>query len=222
MAGRRLRDAVMSELGDWAHHIILAGYANEFAGYVTTPEEYDLQQYEAAHNLHGRWSLPAYQQVASQLAAALQADQNMAPQTGYDDWRGKSTELALPYHRDAADHGDRKAGDVVLCVHSEYRPGDTVKAEFLSADPNRYFSTGNNFLDVRRKAAANWQTVATDTDWSTKISWRFQDSRAIAMLEWNIPDSIEAGTYQIRHFGTDENNDAFIGMTEEFSIRPAY
>lgn len=222
MAGRRLRDAVMSELGDWAHHIVLAGYANEFAGYVTTPEEYDLQQYEAAHNLHGRWSLPAYQQVASQLAAALQADQNMAPQTGYDDWRGKSTELALPYHRDAADHGDRKAGDVVLCVHSEYRPGDTVKAEFLSADPNRYFATGSNFLDVRRKAAANWQTVATDTDWSTKISWRFQDSRAIAMLEWNIPDSIEAGTYQIRHFGTDENNDAFIGMTEEFSIRPAY
>ena len=64
MSGRRLRETVMQELGDWAEHIVLAGYANEFAGYITTPQEYELQQYEAAHNLHGRWSLPAYRQVA--------------------------------------------------------------------------------------------------------------------------------------------------------------
>src|SRR5690606_3427351 len=34
MAGRRLRDSVMSELGDWARYIVLAGYANGYAGYV--------------------------------------------------------------------------------------------------------------------------------------------------------------------------------------------
>ncbi|MBT7370822.1 MAG: hypothetical protein HN816_09265, partial [Gammaproteobacteria bacterium] len=47
MAGRRLRQTVSNELGDWAKHIVLAGYVNGYAGYITTPEEYMLQQYEA-------------------------------------------------------------------------------------------------------------------------------------------------------------------------------
>ena len=63
----------MQELGDWAQYIVLAGYANGYGGYVTTPQEYMLQQYEAAHTLHGRWSLGAYQQVTSQLASALES-----------------------------------------------------------------------------------------------------------------------------------------------------
>ena len=90
MAGRRLRDSVMRELGDWAQYIVLAGYANGYGGYVTTPQEYMLQQYEAAHTLHGRWSLPAYQQIASQLAVALQTGKAVSSDTPYDDWRGKS------------------------------------------------------------------------------------------------------------------------------------
>jgi neutral ceramidase len=46
MAGRRLREVVMSELGNWARYSVLAGYSNGYSGYVTTPEEYQLQQYE--------------------------------------------------------------------------------------------------------------------------------------------------------------------------------
>jgi neutral ceramidase len=37
MAGRRLRDSVMRELGDWANYVVLAGYSNGYAGYITTP-----------------------------------------------------------------------------------------------------------------------------------------------------------------------------------------
>ena len=97
MAGRRLRDSVMAELGDWARYIVLAGYANDFAGYVTTPQEYQLQQYEGAHTLHGRWSLPAYQQVASQLASALQSGAAVASDIRYDDWRGKAVGQAIAH-----------------------------------------------------------------------------------------------------------------------------
>ena len=61
----------MAELGDWAQHVVVAGYSNGYAGYITTPEEYRLQQYEGGHTLHGPWSLPAYQQVASRLASGV-------------------------------------------------------------------------------------------------------------------------------------------------------
>jgi neutral ceramidase len=220
MSGRRLRDTVMAELGDWAQHIVIAGYANEFAGYITTPEEYELQQYEAAHNLHGGWSLPAYQQVASQLAVALESGLEVGGQLAYDDWRGKSTELALPYHAGSDDHGDRAAGEVASSSCRLCRPGETLSVEFFSVDPGAHFMTGNNFLQVRRKTGGGWQTVATDTDWSTRVRWRFEGGRAIATLEWDIPDDITAGTYHLRHIGVGEQGKAFVGATREFSIEP--
>ena len=96
MAGRRLRDSVKNELGDWARYIVLAGYANGFAGYVTTPQESRLQQYEGARALDGRWCLPAYQQVASQLASALQSGTAVTSNVSYDDWRGKAVGKSLP------------------------------------------------------------------------------------------------------------------------------
>jgi neutral ceramidase len=54
-SARRLR----RELTDYARpsgfrKVIIASYANCYMGYITTPEEYDLQCYEGGHNVHGR------------------------------------------------------------------------------------------------------------------------------------------------------------------------
>ncbi|MDZ7784762.1 MAG: neutral/alkaline non-lysosomal ceramidase N-terminal domain-containing protein [Halioglobus sp.] len=113
MAGRRLRATVMAELGDWADYIVIAGYANGFSGYITTPEEYMLQQYEAAHNLHGRWSLPAYRQVSSQLAAALESGATTPPGPAYDDWRDKATGKPLPAGVTSPPPENRRVGDAL-------------------------------------------------------------------------------------------------------------
>lgn len=49
-------------------YVILAPYSNEYNGYITTYEEYQLQMYEAGHNVFGQWSLNALQQKFSELA----------------------------------------------------------------------------------------------------------------------------------------------------------
>ncbi len=49
-------------------YVILAPYSNELNGYITTNEEYQLQLYEAGHNVFGQWSLNALQQKFSELA----------------------------------------------------------------------------------------------------------------------------------------------------------
>ena len=49
-------------------YIILAPYSNEYNGYITTYEEYQLQMYEAGHNVFGQWSLNALQQKFTELA----------------------------------------------------------------------------------------------------------------------------------------------------------
>ncbi len=68
VAGRRLRKSLLEKLSSIGiDTIILSPYANGYAGYVTTPEEYMLQKYEAGHTLFGRWTLPVLQTALDRL-----------------------------------------------------------------------------------------------------------------------------------------------------------
>jgi neutral ceramidase len=72
IAAERLRKTIMEQLSKrGVTEIILSPYANGYAGYITTPEEYKLQKYEGGHTLFGRWTLPAYQIGFKELASEL-------------------------------------------------------------------------------------------------------------------------------------------------------
>jgi neutral ceramidase len=72
MAGRRLRTTVLDLLSaSGVKDVALATYANDYAQYITTLEEYSSQQYEGASTLFGPHTLEAHQQVAGELAAAI-------------------------------------------------------------------------------------------------------------------------------------------------------
>lgn len=63
MAGRYLRETVLKSLqfeGGAVTHLALGTYANNYCQYVTTAEEYDMQNYEGASNLFGRRSIDAF------------------------------------------------------------------------------------------------------------------------------------------------------------------
>jgi neutral ceramidase len=218
MAGRRLRETVMHELGEWAHYIVLAGYANGYAGYVTTPQEYMLQQYEAAHTLHGPWSLGAYQQVASQLARALQSGSDVTTDIRYDDWRGKSVGQPLPTGIASVPHKGRRLGDALPLAKTHYRSGDTVVAEFWSANPTAHYTTGNTFMRVEHKTATGWQLVADDSDWSTRVRWQTEGGSYIAQLNWEIPGGTVAGEYRLSHSGHDDAGGEFKGTSKLIQV----
>ena len=57
VAAQRLKAAVEREMK--SEHIVICSYANAYMGYITTPEEYDLQCYEGGHTVYGRNTLPA-------------------------------------------------------------------------------------------------------------------------------------------------------------------
>nr|MCS5594739.1 neutral/alkaline non-lysosomal ceramidase N-terminal domain-containing protein [Porticoccaceae bacterium] len=218
MAGRRLRAAVMKELGDWANHSVLAGYSNGYAGYVTTPEEYLLQQYEGGHTLHGRWTLPAYQQIASHLASTLNAGTAIESNTIYDDWRGKSFQTTL--HSGAMNTPPKGAhyGDPLPSGKTKYRKGETVVAEFWSNNPSANYVTGSNYMQVDSKTSAGWQTVATDSDWNTTVRWRNKGESFIAKLSWQTPANTKVGEYRITHLGHDQQGAVFSGVSRKIQI----
>ncbi len=70
-AGRRLKARVKSAFGGAATHVAIAGYANAYSGYVTTPEEYGAQHYEGASTLYGPHTLDAYLQTFDAMVADL-------------------------------------------------------------------------------------------------------------------------------------------------------
>jgi neutral ceramidase len=220
MAGRRLRDTVMQELGDWAQYIVLAGYANGYAGYVTTPQEYMLQQYEAAHTLHGRWSLAAYQQVASQLASALQSGTAVTSDIHYDDWREKSVGLPLPLGTATPPPQGASYGDTLPLAKTHYQGGETVLTEFWSTNPTAHYPTGNNFLLIEQKTAKGWQAIADDSDWSTRIRWRIEGGAYVAQISWEIPADTPTGEYRLTHSGYDGADGNFSGVSELIYIDP--
>ncbi|MEM6991424.1 MAG: neutral/alkaline non-lysosomal ceramidase N-terminal domain-containing protein [Myxococcota bacterium] len=72
VAGRRVRSTIGDRLAKMdVTHTVLAGYANAYAGYVTTPEEYVVQDYEGASTHFGKWTLPAWQTWMARLADGL-------------------------------------------------------------------------------------------------------------------------------------------------------
>ena len=222
MAGRRLRATVMNALSGRASHVVLAGYANGYAGYITTPEEYMVQQYEGGHTLHGRWTLPAYQQIVSGLANSLVSGESVKTNIPYDDWRGKSVETSLYAGPRQTLTDDKALGDRFserLDDKVEYRRGEAVKAGFWSHDPTANFRTGNNFLKVQQKKQAGWKTVATDSDWSTTVRWQAEDQGMIATLTWHIDANVENGEYRLMHLGHGPQGNPFKGYSRTIQIK---
>lgn len=203
MAARRIKASVAATLGPWAKHIVIAGYVNGYAGYVTTPEEYAIQQYEGGHTLHGPWSLPAYRQVLVQLAEALENGENVTGGIVYDDWRGRSVTTML--HDGTADGvpEGQAFGEALPMAQDSYAAGEVVMAEFWSGNPSANLHDTSSFLLIERKQGDGWVRVAGDGDWETKIRWRRGDSddQLVAQVIWETPADLEAGSYRITHFG---------------------
>lgn len=83
VAARRLRQTLAPTLAQKGiETIIMCPYANSYAGYITTREEYRTQSYEGGHTLYGKWTLAAYQMQFDKLAASMLLPQNERPILG--------------------------------------------------------------------------------------------------------------------------------------------
>jgi neutral ceramidase len=76
VCGRRLQRSIATARarlvpGSSTPYVVINGYANAYAGYLTTPEEYDAQSYEGACTLYGRNSLPAWATAFDGLIRAM-------------------------------------------------------------------------------------------------------------------------------------------------------
>ena len=80
VASWRLKKTIADNLhGQGIEHIILAPYSNAYSGYITTYEEYQVQDYEGGHNVFGQYALNALQQKFTELAQQLSLKKKKEP-----------------------------------------------------------------------------------------------------------------------------------------------
>src|SRR5690606_14794855 len=202
VSGLRLRQTVADVLGADLDKVLVQGYANAYAHYVTTPEEYDAGEYEGASTLFGRYELPAFQQTVHGLAAHMKA--GTTPPLGAKEKDRSRSQLPSLQGKVVVDdpHLFKRFGDVLTAPSAAYDPGQQVKVEFSGAHPNNDLRRGGTFLAVERKVGSGWSRVADDGDWETKFRWKRDGISASRItITWDVPAGTPAGSYRIRYFG---------------------
>ncbi len=221
VAGLRLRRAVAAIVGAPLTHVLVAGYSNGYIHYVTTPEEYVAQRYEAGSTMYGRWELPALVQTAAQLATALRDGTDVARGTPPPDLSARTRPGRAPTRPDLAAGGS--FGAVLAPPRSRYRRGDTVRAEFVGAYPNNDLRRGASFLEVQGERDGSWVRVADDGDWATRFEWRRIGRRGSrVVVRWDVPADAAAGRYRLLYCGDVRSADGrvrpFAAPTEPFEV----
>ncbi|MCH1865877.1 neutral/alkaline ceramidase [Nocardioides sp. CFH 31398] len=224
VSGLRLRQAVARVVDAPLRHVLTQGYANAFAHYLTTPEEYDAQQYEGASTMFGRLELPALTQVADRLARSMR-DGTRLP-LGQKE-RDRSDEVVPPLTGqnllDTAPPGT-DLGDVVTQPRSSYTAGSTASAVFVGAHHNNDLRAGGTYLLVERRTGGRWVRVATDDDWTTRFGWSHTGPTSSEVtVGWDVAPSARPGRYRLRYLGDAKGPDGSLtpvrGTSRTFAVR---
>lgn len=222
VAGLRVRRAVAAALGVELQQVLLQGYANAYHEYVTTPEEYDAQQYEGASTLFGRYTLPAYQQEFTRLAVALGAGTTVARGPAPRDLSRLQPNLVPAPGPDTAPPG-YEFGSALVQPEPSYAPGTRALVEFVSAHPKHNPRRNGTFLEVQRFAAGRWTRVANEGEWNMRFHWsKRAPATSIATFTWDIPADIPAGRYRFVHWADRLSPGGalhpFTGTSNEFTV----
>lgn len=203
VAGLRLRRAVADALGLPLDQVLVQGYANDYAGYVTTPEEYAAQRYEGGHTMFGRWELPAYMQEVTRLAQAMAAGEPTAPSR-----RSASARQPRPARR--------RNDEPYRCTAVLAQPAATVRAGDVATASFAVRGDGGpllpSYLLVERQDGDGWARIAADGDWTTTIEWRPVKDGAVAHATWRT-SADTSGTFRLSYLDVDKAT-----TTETFTV----
>ncbi len=165
--GRRTRAAMLAAIrGRGMSRVVLAGYANEYASYFTTPEEYGAQHYEGGTTVYGPASGPFITASLADLAARLVRGQAAPTPYPFDPTLGLRP-TAGPYPPGAA--GGRPVGQPRATARLGHA---TFRWRGGESGTDRPLDTP--FVSVQRRTARGWRTVATDL--GLELLWSVDDA----------------------------------------------
>ncbi len=223
MAGRRIKDAVLKTLSPNVQCIAFAGLSNSYAGYITTYEEYQQQNYEGGSTVFGPYTSELYKDAFVRLANALKNQHEVTPGPKPSPLSNELISFIAPVLFDDTPPFT-SFGDVHRAPHKNYHSGEVVHVSFWAGNPRNNLEKDKSFLEVQRLEGKNWQTIYHDWDLNTIFRWhRVGLSYAHAELYWKVSDHDKPGIYRILHhghylYGWNRNIYAYIGESPSFRV----
>jgi neutral ceramidase len=184
--GRRVRTAVLNAARSaGVKGAVIAGLANEYLQYFTTPEEYDRQHYEGGSMLFGRAASELLKMSLVDLTKTL-AQGKPAPKPYAFDPRNGLVASSPPFGSGAAS------------ASAALQPSTTQRlerAEFSwhGGPRGEDRPLDRAFVSVQRKTARGWLTV--DSDLGLRILWYVNDDGTYRAF-WEVPPTAAKGRYR--------------------------
>lgn len=191
-SGLRVRRTVAAAMDVPEDAVVVQGYSCGYGHYITTPEEYDQQDYEGGATAFGRLELPAVQQVADRLARALATGEKVDPGSPAGDLTGIIPDSPVPISLVDTPVPGRRFGDV-LSGGGDVRAGETASVRFVGANPNNDLHNEDSYLLVTDAAG---EVVAHDSSPSTLLTFDHDLTTTTVTVEWNTADA-EPGDYTV-------------------------
>ncbi len=187
-AGARMRAAVVDALRPvGVTHAIIAGLADDYIQYVTTPQEYGQQSYEGASTLYGRNEATFLQERLAELAGALATGHPAPGPYPFDPSYGVRPD-GPPYPAGA----DR--GTITREPASSVARGGTVSMAWDGGASGHDRPVDRAFVRAERVVRGRWRVV--DSDLGLHMLWRVDD-QGHSTVEWTPVRTIPAGTYRL-------------------------
>ena len=159
--GRRFEAAVRPELPAGVTDPVVVGLANNYMGYLTTPEEYQMQHYEGGHTVYGMWTSLLAQDRFVALTRSLALG---APAPPPDE----------PAELGGTAAGSFPAGDAEGSITEEPPAAvnrfDTVSIGWSGSPAGVDRPVDQPFVTLERLVRGRWRT--SDTDLGLAFIWR--------------------------------------------------
>ena len=186
-AGSRIRAAITGAVtGAGIERVVLAGLANEFILYFTTPEEYDRQHYEGGNTHFGQYTLSLMTQELARLAGPLVRGEPAPPAAEFDPTNGVVPNG--PVYGNGAESGsiiDQPGPSYVRLGHAaiSWQGGPDGLDRPLDKP----------FVIAERRVGKKWVPYADDL--GLAMLWR-ADGQGRHDAFWEVPRFTPVGTYR--------------------------
>jgi neutral ceramidase len=183
--GARVRAAVAAATG--VGRVVVAGLANEFIQYLTTPEEYDRQHYEGGSTLYGPLSSNLLRGELAELSRRLVSGEPAQAAYPFDPINGVSPD-GPPFDQGAA------SATITGQPGGPFERLQRVPFSWRGGAFGLDRPVDRAFVRIVRLTRSRRRTV--DSDLGLGMLWKVDDQGEHRVF-WEIPRHLRAGRYRV-------------------------
>jgi len=192
--GQRLRATLLPAVASLGiNHVVIAGLANEYLSYFTTPEEYQAQHYEGGSSMYGEFASYRLLDVLTDLGKRLASGAADPPPDSTDLRNGVTAAGTAP------------SGTGATSATATAQPATTQRLQQavytwqggpggLDLPVDTATSPGHAFVTIRRMVGGAWIPVTDDL--GTQIYWGV-DGNGVYTAHWEVPLDATLGSYDM-------------------------